>query len=128
MAITETRALPAQFIEDLGKDYATQLTAATAKRLPTESFAPSVAGQDPLQQRATALTTSGIGSYQPFVTAAQQAATTAGTGLGLAQTGLGIAGQELTGAGTALGTAGTTTAGASPFITAAGTGLGTAGT
>ena len=30
MAITETRALPAKFIEDLGTDYAKQLTAATA--------------------------------------------------------------------------------------------------
>ena len=30
MAITETRQLPAQFIEDLGTDYAKQLTAATA--------------------------------------------------------------------------------------------------
>ena len=128
MAITETRALPAQFIEDLGKDYATQLTAATAAPLDTSKFAPSVAGQTALQQKATDLTTAGIGSYQPFVTAAQQAATTAGTGLGLAQTGLGVAGQELTGAGAALGTAGTTTAGAQPFISAAGTGLGQAGT
>ena len=142
MAITETRALPAKFIEELGTDYAGQLKAATAKQLPTSSFAPSVAGQTALQQQATALTGSGIGSYQPFLTQAQQAGTTAGTGLGLAQTGLGIAGQELTGAGTtlgtagtqltgaqsALGTAGTTTAGVSPFISAAGTGLGTAGT
>ena len=128
MAITETRALPAQFIEDLGKDYATQLTAATAAPLDTSKFAPSVAGQTDLQKTATNLTTAGIGSYQPFVTAAQQAATTAGTGLGLAQTGLGVAGQELTGAGAALGTAGTTTAGAQPFISAAGTGLGQAGT
>jgi hypothetical protein len=128
MAITETRALPAQFIEDLGKDYAKQLTAATAAPLDTSKFAPSVAGQTALQQKATDLTTAGIGSYQPFVTAAQQAATTAGTGLGLAQTGLGVAGQELTGAGTALGTAGTTTAAAQPFISAAGTGLGQAGT
>ena len=141
MAITETRALPAKFIEELGTDYAGQLKAATAKPLPTSSFAPSVAGQTALQQQATALTGSGIGSYQPFLTQAQQAGTTAGTGLGLAQTGLGIAGQELTGAGTtlgtagtqltgaqsALGTAGTTTAGAQPFIGAAGTGLGQAG-
>ena len=128
MAITETRALPAQFIEDLGTDYAKQLKAATAVPLDTTKFAPSVADQTALQQQATALTGAGIGSYQPFVTAAQQAATTAGTGLGLAQTGLGIAGQELTGAGTALGTAGTTTAGAQPFIGAAGTGLTQAGT
>ena len=140
MAITETRALPAQFIEDLGKDYAQQLAATTSQPIATSTFAPQVAGQTGLQQQATSLTGSGIGSYQPFVTAAQQAGTTAGTGLGLAQTGLGIAGQELTGAGTtlgtagtqltgaqsALGTAGTTTAGAQPFIGAAGTGLGAA--
>ena len=127
MAITETRALPAQFIEDLGKDYAKQLTAATAAPLDTSKFAPSIAGQTALQQEATQRTQAGLGSYQPFLTAAQQAGTTAGTGLGLAQTGLGIAGQELTGAGTALGTAGTTTAGAQPFIGAAGTGLTQAG-
>ena len=142
MAITETRALPAQFIEDLGKDYAQQLAATTSQPIATSTFAPQVAAQTGLQQQATSLTGAGIGSYQPFVTAAQQAGTTAGTGLGLAQTGLGIAGQELTGAGTtlgtagtqltgaqsALGTAGTTTAGAQPFIGAAGTGLGQAGT
>ena len=126
--VTQTQVLPAPFIKTLGEDYAAQLPGALAKPLPTQSFAPTVAGQTGLQQQATTLTTSGIGSYQPFVTAAQQAATTAGTGLGLAQTGLGIAGQELTGAGTALGTAGTTTAGVSPFIGAAGTGLTQAGT
>ena len=129
MAITETRNLPAQFIEDLGTDYAKQLTGATAasQALDVSKFAPQVAGQTALQQQATALTGAGLGSFQPFLTAAQTAGTQAGTGLGLAQTGLGIAGQELTGAGTALGTAGATTAGAQPFIGAAGTGLGTAG-
>jgi hypothetical protein len=127
MAETVTRSLPAQFIEDLGKDYGKQLTAATAVKLPTQQFAPTVAGQTGLQQQATALTGSGIGSYQPFLTQAQQAGTTAGTGLGLAQTGLGVAGQELTGAGQALGTAGTTIAGAQPFVGAAGTGLTQAG-
>ena len=130
MAITETRQLPAQFIEDLGTDYAKQLTAATAasQALPVDKFAPKVAPQTALQQQATGLTTSGIGAYQPYVQAAGTAGTTAGAGLGLAQTGLGIAGQELTGAQTALGTAGTTTAGAQPFIGAAGAGLGQAGT
>ena len=140
MAITETRALPAKFIEELGTDYAGQLKAATAAPLDTSKFAPSVAGQTALQQQATALTGTGIGSYQPFLTAAQQAGTAAGTGLTAAQTGLGMAGTELTGAGTtlgtagtqlgaaqsALGTAGTTLGGVSPFISAAGTGLGTA--
>ena len=133
MAITETRNLPAQFIEDLGTDYAKQLTGATAasQALDVSKFAPQVAPQTALQQQATSLTGAGIGSYQPFMTAAQQSAGTAGTGLGLAQTGLGIAGQELTGAGTALGTAGTTTRigevpeapQSSPLATALGAGL-----
>ena len=79
-----------------------QLAATTSQPIATSTFAPQVAAQTALQQQATSLTGSGIGSYQPFVTAAQQAGTTAGTGLGLAQTGLGIAGQELTGAGTAI--------------------------
>ena len=127
MAETVTRSLPAQFIEDLGKDYAKQLTAATAQPLPTQQFAPTVAGQTGLQQAATTLAGAGLGAYQPYVQAAGQAATTAGAGLGLAQTGLGIAGQELTGAQGALGQAGTTTAGVSPFIGAAGTGLTQAG-
>ncbi len=128
MAVTQSQVLPAPFIQTLGEDYAKQLPGALATKLPTASFAPTVAGQTGLQQQATTLAGAGIGAYQPYVTAAGQAATTAGTGLGLAQTGLGIAGQELTGAGTALGTAGTTTAGAQPFIGAAGTGLTQAGT
>ena len=36
-------------------------------------LAPTVAGQDPLQQQAQTLVTQGIGSYQPFVQAAQAA-------------------------------------------------------
>ena len=93
MAITETRNLPAQFIEDLGKDYAKQLTAATAIPVDTSKFAPTVAAQDALQTRAATLAGTGVGSFQPFITAAQQQATDAGTTLS------GIAG--LTGAPTA---------------------------
>ena len=126
MAITETRALPAQFIEDLGKDYAQQLVGTTATPLDTTKFAPQVAGQDALQTQAASLAGQGVGSYQPFLTAAGTAGTAAGQALTGAGTTLGTAGTELTGAGTALGTAGTTIAGASPFISAAGTGLGTA--
>ena len=128
MAITETRALPAQFIEDLGKDYAQQLVGTTAKPLDTSKFAPQVAGQDALQTQAATLAGQGVGSYQPFLTAAGTAGTAAGTALTGAESLLGTAGTELTGAGTALGTAGTTIAGAQPFISAAGSGLGTAGT
>jgi hypothetical protein len=128
MAVTQSQVLPAPFIQTLGEDYAKQLPGALATPLPTQQFAPTVAGQTGLQQAATTLAGAGLGAYQPYVAAAGQAATTAGAGLGLAQTGLGVAQQELTGAGTALGQAGTTTAGVSPFIGAAGTGLTQAGT
>ena len=46
MAITESRSLPPQFVEDLGKDYATQLTGLTSQALDTTKFQPMVAGQD----------------------------------------------------------------------------------
>ena len=128
MAITETRALPAQFIEDLGKDYAQQLVGTTAKPIDTSRFAPQVAGQDALQTQAATLAGQGVGSYAPFLSSAGQAGTAAGSALGTAGSTLGTAGTELSGAGTALGTAGTTLGGVSPFISAAGTGLGTAGT
>ena len=103
MAVTETRNLPAQFIEDLGKDYAKQLTATTAIPVDTSKFAPQVAAQDALQTQAATLAGSGVGSFQPFITAAQQAAADAGTTVS------GIAG--LTGAPTAAQTAAFT----SPF-------------
>jgi hypothetical protein len=103
MAVTETRNLPAQFIEDLGKDYAKQLTATTAIPVDTSKFAPTVAAQDALQTQAATLAGSGVGSFQPFITAAQQAVADAGTTIG------GIAG--LTGAPTAAQTAAFT----SPF-------------
>ena len=104
MAITETRNLPAQFIEDLGKDYAKQLAATTAIPVDTSKFAPQVAAQDALQTQAATLAGSGVGSFQPFITAAQQQATAAGQTLGDVGTTLsGIAG--LTGAPTAAQTA-----------------------
>ena len=81
MAITESRLLPPQFIEDLAKDYGTQLTALTAQPIDTSRFAPTVAAQDPLQTQAATLASSGIGSFQPFIDAAQTQATAAGTGI-----------------------------------------------
>ena len=47
MAISTQRNLPSQFIEDLGKDYGTQLAGLTAVPLDTGKFAPGVAAQDP---------------------------------------------------------------------------------
>ena len=131
MAVTEQRALFNPQIESLAEQYAKSMgTQATTKITPTQLglMAQKVAPQTALQQQATTLTGQGIGSYSPYMTAAQQAGTTAGAGLGLAQTGLGIAGQELTGAQGALGAAGMTTAGAQPFIGQAGAGLAGAGT
>ena len=130
MAVQTTRTLPAQFVEDLGKDLASQVVAQTGvpvvstgiagiSQQPGETaegfkarqdaarafttrqqslagLAPQVAQQDALQRQAQTLAQAGVGSFQPFLTAAQQAGTTAaGT--------LGQAGTQLTGAGTTLG-------------------------
>ena len=77
MAETTTRQLPAPFIEALGKTYADQLTKQVGKPVDTSKFAPQVAAQDQLQKDAASLAASGVGSYQPFLTSAQQALTTA---------------------------------------------------
>ena len=58
MAVQESRVLPPQFIEDLAKDYGTQLTALTGQAIDTSKFAPTVAAQDPLQAQACLLYTS----------------------------------------------------------------------
>ena len=77
MAVQQIQNLPAQFITDVGTDYAKQLAATTAVPLPTAQFAPSVAAQDPLQQQAATLAgqvaPGGVGAYAPYMTAAQTA-------------------------------------------------------
>ena len=73
MAITETRSLPPQFVEDLGKDYATQLTGLTSQPLDTTKFQPMVAGQDQATRDAYIQATTqgqGIGAYAPYLTQA----------------------------------------------------------
>ena len=82
MAITETRSLPPQFVEDLGKDYATQLTGLTSQPLDTTKFQPMVAGQDQATKDAyTRATTQGqgIGAYAPYLQSAGQYQTGTGT-------------------------------------------------
>ena len=105
MATETVRNLPAQFVEDLGKDLATQITAQTAVPVVTRGIgsltqqtgetadqfkarqdaatqfgirqdslaglAPQVAQQDALQRQAQTLATQGVGSFQPYLTAAQ---------------------------------------------------------
>ena len=70
MAVQQQQMLPPQYVEDLQKDYGTQLTALTGKELDTSQFAPKVAGQDQYQQDAYTLAGQGIGAYQPYLTQA----------------------------------------------------------
>ena len=99
MAISEQRTLPAQFIEDLGRDYGKQISALTSLPMDTSKFAPSVAGQDPLQTAAyTQATdaTKGLGAYQPYLAKAGAAADVAG-GLTGAMTGAQLATRDAQG-------------------------------
>jgi len=129
MAVTTTRTLPAQFVEDLGKDLAQQVVAQSGvpvvsaglgalgamaqpnkqafetdeqfkarqdlfgaqqraalgfeqRQQALSGLAPQVAQQDALQQQAQTLAQQGVGSFQPFLTAAQQAGTDAATTVG----------------------------------------------
>ena len=139
MAVTEQRQLFAPQIESLAEQYAKSMGTQAAKPFTAAditAMAPQVAPQTALQQQATARTTSGLGAYQPYVSAAGQDLTSAGAQLGTAQTGLGAIGTQyadpaVAGIQQAQGTLG----GVSPYISAAGTGLagasgtlGTAGT
>ena len=76
-------ALP-DYLQEAGKDFAKQLTAQTAVPIDTTKFTGRqfVAGEDPLQSQAIGLATSGIGSYQPFLSSAQAAITQAGQDVG----------------------------------------------
>jgi len=75
----------------------------TTRQQNLAGLAPQVAGQDQLQKDAQARAIAGLGSFQPFLTSAQQEATLAG-GLGTQALGqLGTAGAQLTQAGTTLG-------------------------
>ena len=121
MAIQQVQNLPPQFIQDIGKDLATQITAQSAvpvvatgiagitqqpgedaaqfkarqdaaaqfgiRQQSLAGLAPQVAQQDALQQQAQTLAQQGVGSFQPFLTAAQQAGTDAATTIGGIATG-----------------------------------------
>jgi len=54
----------------------------TTRQQSLAGLAPQIAGRDPLQTQAQQVAQAGIGSFQPFLTAAQQQATAAGTALG----------------------------------------------
>ena len=76
-------AIP-DFLEDTVKDYSKQATAAYSAPINTDTFTGRqfVAGQDPMQTQASALATQGVGSYQPYLQAAQTAQTSGAGALG----------------------------------------------
>ena len=68
------------YLQDTAKDYAKQATATYSVPINTGTFTGRqfVAGEDPLQTQAIGLATQGVGSYAPYLSAAQQAITTQG--------------------------------------------------
>ena len=77
MAVTQTQVLPPEFIEAAGKTYLKDLGTAAGK-FKTADLSKTygqqfVAQMDPLQLEAIKQATAGIGAYQPYLTAAQQA-------------------------------------------------------
>mgnify|MGYP001255978134 FL=1 len=103
-------ALP-DYLQDTAKDFAKQLTATTSVPIDTGKFTGRqfVGAEDPLQTQAIGIAQQGVGSYQPFLTAAQQAGVSGATTLGTAATALGGAQPNIT---TAQGLAPTTGAAA----------------
>ena len=92
-------ALP-DYLQDTAKDFAKQLTATTSVPIDTDKFTGRqfVATEDPLQTQAIGIAQQGVGSYQPFLTAAQQAGVSGATTLGTAATTLGGVQPNLTAA------------------------------
>ena len=104
MALQQQMTQPSQLGQQLGQDYATQLTGLTSVPLDTSQFAPSVAAQDPLQTQAASLAASGVGGYQPYLGQAATYGTQAGTTMGGVSPYItGAAGLTGTGAGTVAG-------------------------
>jgi len=80
-----------EFLEPAIKDYATQAKATYSAPINTDTFTGRqfVAGQDPMQTQAAALATQGVGSYSPYLQAAQTAQTAGAGALGNAATAVG---------------------------------------
>jgi hypothetical protein len=76
MATTETRTLPAPFIEAAGTTLTEKLIPVLGQPIDTTAFAPTVATQDPLQTQAYQQA-AGLGSFEPFLAQAGAEATAA---------------------------------------------------
>jgi len=104
MAITQASILPQQYVSQLGQDYGQQLAGLTSIPLDTSTFAPQVAGQDPLQTQAASVASSGVGAYSPYLTQAATQGTEAISTLGGVSPYISAAGALTgTGAGTGAG-------------------------
>jgi hypothetical protein len=71
MAVQQTQMLPAPFLTDVSKQYATDIGALTATPFTQQQMkgmGPQIAGQDPYQTRAYTMADQGIGAYQPYLT------------------------------------------------------------
>ena len=101
----------ADFLEPAVKDYAEQAKATYSAPIDTSKFTGRgfVAGEDPLQTQAINLAQQGVGSYQPFLQAAQAAQTAGAGALGQSAAAIGGLGAYQTAAGNiAQGAAGMT--------------------
>jgi len=79
------------FLEPAIEDYATQAKATYSAPINTDTFTGRqfVAGQDPLQTQAAGIASKGVGSYAPYLQAAQTAQTQGAGALGQAATAVG---------------------------------------
>jgi hypothetical protein len=80
-----------EFLDPAIKDYAEQAKATYSAPINTDLFTGRqfVAGQDPMQTQAAALASKGVGSYAPYLQAAQTAQTAGAGALGQAATAVG---------------------------------------
>ena len=78
-----------EFLEPAIKDYAEQAKATYSAPINTSTFAQKVAPQDAMTTQAAGLATQGVGSYSPYLQAAQTAQTTGAGALGQAATAVG---------------------------------------
>jgi len=112
-------AIP-DYLENTTKDYADQAKAAYSAPINTGTFTGRqfVAGEDPLQTQAINMAQQGVGSYSPYLQAAQSAQRTGAGQLGLSGQTLGGVYGALNQAGSALGQAGSAYGGMGQFQTA----------
>ena len=74
MAVSESRALPPQYVEDLQKDYGANLVATTSAPIDTSAFAPRVPDQDKATTDAYTMASTpgeGIGAFKDYITNAE---------------------------------------------------------